>query len=186
MTRGAQAASIEEPDDRELVLLARNGDREAFGRLVRRHQSRVFALGIRYFRNAADADDLVQETFLRAWRALGRFDVDRPLVPWLMRIGANWALTQLETRKRHGDEELDESIQWKGPSPEADVDRTRLYEAVNRAVDALPEEQRVVLHLRITEGLSYREIAEALAWPIGTVMSRLSRARETLRAKVKR
>ncbi len=186
MADEAAAARGEDPDDRDLVLRAKEGDRAAFGILVRRYQRRVFAMGLRWFRNADDADDVVQETFLRAWRALDRFEEDRPLAPWLLRIASNWAKTQVETRKRRGGEELDERIRWEGPSPEDDVDAARRREAVNRAVDALPEDQRLVLHLRVSEGLSYREISETLDVPIGTVMSRLSRARETLRARVKR
>jgi RNA polymerase sigma-70 factor (ECF subfamily) len=172
--------------DRDLVLRAKGGDREAFGILVRRYQRRVFALGLRWFRNADDADDVVQETFLRAWRALDRFEEDRPLAPWLLRIASNWARTQVETRKRRGGEELDESIRWEGPSPEEELDKGRRREAIVRAVEELPEDQRVVLHLRVSEGLSYREISDTLDVPIGTVMSRLSRARETLRTRVNR
>lgn len=175
-----------EAEDRDLVLRARGGDREAFGILVRRYQRRVFALGLRWFHNADDADDVVQETFLRAWRALDRFEEDRPLAPWLLRIASNWARTQVETRKRRGGEELDESIRWEGPSPEEELDKSRQREAIVRAVEELPEDQRVVLHLRVSEGLSYREISDTLDVPIGTVMSRLSRARETLRTRVKR
>jgi RNA polymerase sigma-70 factor (ECF subfamily) len=175
-----------EPEDALLVERARGGDRDAFGVLARRYQRRVFALGLRYFREAADADDLVQETFLRAWRALDRYDVERPFAPWLFRIAANWALTQLETRRRRGGEELTESLEWDGPSPAESADSARLRREVTAAVNALPEDQRVVLHLRVTEDLSYREIAETLDVPIGTVMSRLARARETLRGKVKR
>lgn len=174
------------PDDAELVGRARHGDRQAFGILVRRYQRRVFALGLRHFREKADAEDLVQETFLRAWRALDRFDETRPFAPWLFRIARNWSLTQLETRKRRGDAELGDEIAWSGPSPDEDAERRRLRADVNRAVGELPEEQRVILHLRVAEGMSYREIADTLEVPIGTVMSRLARARETLRGKVER
>jgi RNA polymerase sigma-70 factor (ECF subfamily) len=79
--------------DGELVGRAKDGDRGAFGQLVLRHQRRVFALGLRWFRNADDADDLVQETFVRAWRALDRFDETRPFAPWLITIAVNRAKT---------------------------------------------------------------------------------------------
>ncbi|GJM43737.1 MAG: RNA polymerase sigma factor [Gemmatimonadota bacterium] len=181
-----KAAAAEEPEDRDLVVLSKRGDRAAFATLVQRYQRRVFALGLRYFRNDADADDLVQETFLRAWRALDRFEEDRPLAPWLFRIAANWALTQIEGRKRRPSEELTDEHHWQGPSPEEHTDASRLRREVNRALSELPEDQRVVLHLRAAEGLSYREIADTLDVPIGTVMSRLGRARETMRRKVKR
>jgi RNA polymerase sigma-70 factor (ECF subfamily) len=165
------------------VDLARRGDRTAFGRLLRRHQRRVFALGMRWFRSADDADDLVQETFIRVWRSLERFDPARPFVPWLMTIAVNRAKT-FAARARPEVEAVDERIPWDGPSPEENAERARLAQDVAAAMDRLPEEQRVVLHLRAVDGLAYREIAEALDIPIGTVMSRLSRAREHLRARL--
>jgi RNA polymerase sigma-70 factor, ECF subfamily len=128
----------------------------------------------------------VQETFLRAWRALDRFDETRPFAPWLLRIATNWSRTQLETRKRRGGEELGDDLAWSGPSPDEDAEKRQLRDGVNRAVAQLPREQRVVLHLRVVEGMSYREIADTLEMPIGTVMSRLARAREILRGKVER
>jgi RNA polymerase sigma-70 factor (ECF subfamily) len=174
------------PEDRELVLRARQGDRAAFGLLVRRHQRRIHGLGVRLLRDRDDADDLVQETFVRAWRALERFDPERPLLPWLYRIATNRAMSLLEIRRRRPAEELTEAVADPGPSPQEDAERRRLHREVRREVDRLPEEQRVVLILRAAEDLSYREIAEVLGVPIGTVMSRLSRARETLRKKVRR
>jgi RNA polymerase sigma-70 factor (ECF subfamily) len=181
--QAAAADAAAEPADAALVALAKRGDRAAFGRLLRRHQRRVFALGLRWFRNADDADDLVQETFLRVWRSLERFDVDRPFVPWLMTIAVNRAKTFVE--RARPTEELDERAAWEGPSPEEDAERALLAREVRAAVDALPEEQRIVLHLRAVEGLAYREISEALGVPIGTVMSRLSRARERLRGRLR-
>ena len=86
--------------DGDLVRRAQAGDREAFGVIVRRYQRRVFAVGIRMLRNRSDAEDLVQETFLRAYRALDRFEPDRPLAPWLYRIATNRALSSLGRRRR--------------------------------------------------------------------------------------
>jgi RNA polymerase sigma-70 factor (ECF subfamily) len=163
----------------ELVRKAKEGDRDAFAALVRLHQPRVFALGMRWFRNASDADDLVQETFVRVWTSRERIDADRPFAPWVITIAVNRAKT-MSARARNA-EELDESLVWEGPSPEEDADRARLAGAVQRGMAALPEDQRVVLHLRAVDSLSYREIAGALDVPIGTVMSRLARARESLR-----
>jgi len=173
-------------DESGLIRQAQAGDQAAFGVLVRRYQRRVFGLGNRFFDNSDDAEDLVQETFLRAWRALDRFDLARPFAPWLMRIASNRALTEIATRKRRGNEELDESLAWSGPAADEDLERRELQQAVGRAVGELPDDQRMILLLRATEGLSYREISEALDIPIGTVMSRLARARETMRKKVKR
>lgn len=168
--------------DGELVGRAKDGDRGAFGQLVLRHQRRVFALGLRWFRNADDADDLVQETFVRAWRALDRFDETRPFAPWLITIAVNRAKT-MAGRARPA-EELHESILWGGPSPAEDAERARLESDVQNAMSTLPQEQRVVLHLRAVESMSYREISDALDIPIGTVMSRLARARDEMKRKL--
>jgi RNA polymerase sigma-70 factor (ECF subfamily) len=170
--------------DGELVARAKDGDRGAFGQLVRRYQRRVFALGMRWFRNADDADDLVQETFVRAWRAVERFDETRPFAPWILAIAANRARTMVG--RARPSEELDESILWEGPSPAEDAERARLESDVQAAMKALPQDQRIVLHMRAVESLSYREIAETLEVPIGTVMSRLARAREEMRRKLGR
>lgn len=175
-----------EPPDRDLLVRARDGDRDAFGTLIRRHQQRIFGLGARLLGNATEADDLVQDTFLRVWRALDRFDEARPFVPWLVRIATNRALDVLNARSRRAGEEALEALPWEGPSPDEDVDRARLRKEVMRALQTLPDDQRSVLVLRAYEGLSYREIADALELPIGTVMSRLARARETMRRRVRR
>lgn len=175
-----------DPEDRDLILRAQSGDRNAFGILVRRHQRRVHGLGFRILRNAADADDLVQETFLRAWRALDRFEAGRPIAPWLLRIASNHAMTMLDSRRRRPAEELTEQVPSPGPTADETVDRERLHERIRKEVERLPEDQRVILALRAGEEYSYREIADLLDVPIGTVMSRLSRARETLRKRVRR
>jgi RNA polymerase sigma-70 factor (ECF subfamily) len=174
------------PDDRDLILRSRNGDRQAFGALVRRYQQRVHALGIRLLGSSDDADDLVQETFLRAWRALDRFDPGRPLAPWLARIATNRALSTLAGRSRRRMEEIAESLPSGVPLPDEDESRRRFRERVQRALLRLPDDQRAVIALRAGEELSYREIAEVLDVPIGTVMSRLSRAREALRRSLGR
>ena len=168
--------------DGELLSRAKTGDRGAFGQLVLRHQRRVFALGLRWFRNADDADDLVQETFVRAWRALDRFDETKPFAPWLITIAVNRAKTM--AGRTRPTEELHESILWEGPSPAEDAERARLESDVHKAMKTLPQEQRIVLHLRAVESMSYREISEALGIPIGTVMSRLARARDEMKRKL--
>jgi RNA polymerase sigma-70 factor (ECF subfamily) len=177
---------VEEPGDAELVLRARDGDRAAFGVLVRRHQRSIHGIGLRFLRNEADADDLVQETFLRAWNAIDRFDPERPLLPWLRRIATNWALNRIDASKRHGEEEWTDTMPSPQRSAEEDLDRARLQRKVKAALDGLPPDQRMILTLRAHDGLSYREIADTLDVPIGTVMSRLARARETMRKRVPR
>jgi RNA polymerase sigma-70 factor (ECF subfamily) len=173
---------VEVPWASELVALAKRGDRTAFGRLLRRHQRRVYALGLRWLRNADDADDLVQETFVRVWQSIARFDETRPFAPWVVTIAVNRAKTKLAGRRLT--EEVDETIAWEGPSPLENAETAFLARNVRGAVAGLPEDQRVVLHLRAVEGLSYAEIASALEIPVGTVMSRLGRAREALRKRL--
>jgi RNA polymerase sigma-70 factor (ECF subfamily) len=182
----AGVAGAVDADEAQLIRRAQNGEREALGILVRRYQRRVFGLGMRFFGNADDAEDLVQDTFVRAWRGLDRFDVSRPFLPWLLRIAANRALTEIATRKRRGGVELDENLVWDGPGADEDVARREMRVAVERALQELPDDQRMILLLRASDGLSYRDIAEALNIPIGTVMSRLSRAREAMRRKMNR
>jgi len=175
-----------EPDDRGLVLAAQSGDRAAFGTLVRRYQRGVHGIGMRFFRNEADADDLVQETFVRAWRAIDRFDADRPLLPWLRRIATNWALNRLDASRRHGEEELTDALPSTAVAADDELASKRLREDVERALQELPADQRMILILRAVDGLSYQEIADTIDVPIGTVMSRLARAREAMRRKVTR
>jgi RNA polymerase sigma-70 factor (ECF subfamily) len=139
------ATPLAGPPERELVERAKRGDRNAFGRLLRLHQRRVFALGMRWLRNADDADDLVQETFVRAWQALHRFDESRPFAPWILTIAANRAKTMAGRARPL--EEVDEQIAWEGPSPADDAETSLLARDVRAAVDTLPEEQRLVLHL---------------------------------------
>ncbi len=172
--------------EREWIRCAQDGDREAFGHLIRRYQRRIFALGLRFFGNADDAEDLVQDTFLRAWRNVHRFEEERSFAPWLFRIATNRALTEIETRKRRGGDELDERIAWTGPGADEDLERKQLRAEVDHAVAGLPDDQRMVLLLRTAEGMSYRAISDTLDIPIGTVMSRLARARETIRKRVRR
>jgi RNA polymerase sigma-70 factor (ECF subfamily) len=184
--RGVTTAHGDGPpgDEADVIRRAQAGDRQALGILVRRYQRRVFALGIRFFGNRDDAEDLVQDTFVRAWRGLDRFDLTRPFAPWLMRIASNRALTEIATRKRRAGVELDESMAWDGPGADEDLERRELQRRVGRALHELPEDQRMILLLRVSDGMSYRDIAASLDIPIGTVMSRLSRAREAMRRKV--
>jgi len=176
-------ASSSESDSAEALLVARarRGDQAAFGQVVRAHQRRVYATALRIVRCHAVADDVAQEAFVRAWRSLESFDLSRPFGPWICRIAANLALNHVRS-PRSREEGLPER---EDPAPGVDSPLGRLLDAeATRALDAaiseLPAEQRAVFVLRAVEELSYAEIAEALGIPAGTVMSRLSRARERL------
>ena len=173
------------PDAAEADLLARarDGNLFAFDEIVKRYQRRVYATAIRIVRRHDVADDVVQEAFLRAHQALGRFDLARPFGPWICRIAANLAVNHVRS-PRAREEALPEAhaeTPVPGGSPLAGVLETEARTELARALDGLSADQRAVFVLRVFEELSYKEIAESLEISIGTVMSRLSRARERLR-----
>jgi RNA polymerase sigma-70 factor, ECF subfamily len=167
----------------ELIVKAQAGDPSAYEDLVRRYQRRVYAVAFRILRRHDAADDICQEAFLRGHAALDRFDVARPFGPWIARIAANLAINERRS-PRSREEELPEEYVLRSPEPgplRALLER-EAGEMLERALAQLPLEQRAIFVLRTFEDLSYQEIAEALDLPPGTVMSRLSRAREKLRA----
>ena len=173
-------------DDEELIALSREGDLDAFNRLVERYQSRVYRLAYRMV-GAASADDAAQDAFISAFKSLRSFRGGN-FRSWLLRITANVCRDQLRASKRKGGASLDEMLEagaWAPPStgrsPEEAATDAELNAAIMAAVAALPPDQRVVLVLIDIEGYSYEETAEAVAASLGTVKSRLSRAREKVR-----
>ncbi len=176
-------ASEADPAERDLLRKAAGGNLFAFEEIVRRYQRRVYGVALRIVRRHDVADDVAQDTFIRAWRALGSFDLARPFGPWICRIAANLAVNHVRS-PRSREESLPEGHDEQ-PTAAADaLDDVLDAEAravLGRALLALPAEQRAVFVLRVHEELSYKEIAETLDLSIGTVMSRLSRAREKLR-----
>ena len=160
---------------------------DAFESLVRKHQHRVYALCRRLTGAHQSADDLAQETFIKAYFALGRFDAAWPLYPWLRRIALNAGLNYLKARSR--ERSLDEgslgdrSAPRSAPAddPEERLERAEFEARFDGAVESLPPEQKSVFVLRFHEGLSYEDISRALDLPLGTVMSRLNRARQKLK-----
>lgn len=178
------APAAADPAEGDLLARARSGDLAAFEEIVGRYQRRVYGVAYRIVRRHDVADDVAQETFMRAHRALDTFDVARPFGPWICRIAANLAINHVRS-PQFREEELPEG-HAEMPAPAAGSPLARVLDREARAVlDAamarLPAEQRAVFALRVVEELSYKEIAEALDISIGTVMSRLSRAREKLR-----
>ena len=173
--------------DAELVTRSKAGDIEAFGELVRRYQKPVFRIVLRMVKSPDDADDLTQDTFVRAHRGLKTFKDEFDFHPWLYRIAVNQAINFLNKRKRQAAVDLDDVPERDiktGPEPESPLQSASRQELLTRleaALDRLPEEQRTVFLLRVQEGLSYEEIAESMDTPKGTVMSRLARARMALR-----
>ena len=166
-----------------LLVQARGGNLFAFEEIVRRYQRRVYATAYRIVRRHEVADDVAQEAFIRAFRNLDRYDAQRPFGPWICRIAANLALNHV--RSPLGREEALPDGHAETPSaaagPLQDVLDTEARAMLDRALADLPADQRSVFCLRVFEELSYKEIAEALGISMGTVMSRLSRAREKLR-----
>ena len=185
-------------DDRELVAAAKGGERSAFDQLVVRHQDKVFNMSYRILGDREEALDCSQEIFLSAYRGLGRFDDRARFGTWLYRITVNRCRDQI---RRRGFRKYTRpvSLDASGPDEESDgalepaarestpLERASTGERtalVNTALQELPEDAREILLLRDLQGLSYEEVAEILEVPIGTVRSRLSRARGLLRERL--
>lgn len=176
-------------DSPGFVERLRRGDERAFEELVIAYQHRVFGVAVRMLGNAAEAEEIAQETFIRAHRALGGFRGDARLSTWLYAITSRLCLTRLATSERratrYGEDALlrlsDDRV-----DPAADVERGEVETALQRAIAELPEERRLVIVLRDLEGLSYEEIAETLDLELGTVRSRIHRGRQDLKDKLER
>ena len=173
--------------DEELVRLVRGGETDAFAEVVRRVQRPAYRLALRITRHAEDADDVVQESLVKAYQALDRFQLGRALSPWILTIVARTALSLLRQGKRRAAASLDDpgpegqaSLAERSADPAADPAVWERRLDVERAFSRLSEEHRVILSLRVEGDLSYASIAETLDVPLGTVMSRLARARESL------
>jgi len=173
--------------DGELVRLVREGEADAYAELVRRTRRSGYRLARRITRNHEDADDVLQESYVKAFRALDRFAADRPFGPWFLTIVARTALSSIRDSKRRAAESLDEpgpdgtaSLGERVADPAHDPATLERRVRVERAYARLSEDHRIVLALRVDADLSYAAIAEALSVPVGTVMSRLARAREAL------
>jgi RNA polymerase sigma-70 factor (ECF subfamily) len=189
MNRDAERISSAGPPDDALIAAAQRGEQAAFGEIVRRYQRAVYRVAYALTRNASDADDLAQETFVRAWGAIGRFDIGQPLYPWLARICTNQAFSLFRTRKRRPETPLEPLLeagqQWgMEDDPAEHTARSERDERLRACFEALAPEHQSVLALRAIKDLAYDEIAQALGVPVGTVMSRLSRARAELKRRM--
>jgi RNA polymerase sigma-70 factor (ECF subfamily) len=176
--------------DQALVERVQQGDRSAFDMLVVRYQHKVVKLIMRYVRDQAEAQDVAQEAFIKAYRAIPRFRGDSAFYTWLYRIAINTAKNHLVAAKRRP---LDYNMDIQDPeqydmharlkdvdTPEGTLLSEEIRETVNQAIEALPEDLRTAIMLRELEGMSYEEIATAMECPVGTVRSRIFRAREAI------
>ena len=182
---------VDPGDEAALVTLAQGGDEAAFTEIVRRYQRAVYRVAYALTRNASDADDPAQQTFVRAYQALGRFRVGEPLYPWLSRIAVNLTYSLFRRRRRRPETSIEPLVeagrQWAATDdPEAEAAERERTSHLEQAFSGLKPEHQSILVLRAVQDLSYEEIAQALDVPLGTVMSRLSRARAELKARLKK
>lgn len=173
--------------EQELVRAAAGGDTEAFARLVRTYENKIYSLAFRMCGSADDASDIAQEAFLAAWRGLPSFRGDSGFATWLYRLTSNAAIDYLRRQKKQrgdmslDDEELGLDAVDTGPGPQDAAERTEVRSVVAAGLQELSEGHRQVLVLREIQGLSYEEITDVLEVDLGTVKSRISRARSALR-----
>jgi RNA polymerase sigma-70 factor (ECF subfamily) len=177
---------VREPDAHhdDLLVRLRRGDSRAFEDLVRRYQHRVFGVGLRMLGSRAEAEEIAQETFLRAHRALAEFRGEARLGTWLYGIASR--LASSERRHPRADDDALDRVPANVADAATALERTELEAALHQAIAELPDERRIVIVLRDVEGLAYEEISEALGLELGTVRSRLHRARMELKAKLER
>lgn len=180
--------------DKELVLRVQQGDKSAYDLLVIKYQHKIVQLVNRFVKDPVEAQDVAQEAFIKAYRALGGFRGDSAFYTWLYRIAINTAKNYLVSRsRRYSDYEVDvqeaeqveNAPQLKGmDTPDSILMNEQIVEAIKSAIEKLPEEMRTAIMLREFEGMSYEEIAQAMECPVGTVRSRIFRAREAIDQKL--
>lgn len=182
--------------DQQLVEKAQRGDQKAFGLLVAKYQRKLARLLSRMIRDPAEVEDVTQEAFIKAYRALANFRGDSAFYTWLYRIGINTAKNYLAAQGRRAPTTTefeiedaegfdDASLLREIDTPERLLHTQQIARTVNAAIEALPEDLRTAVTLREIDGLSYDEIAEVMNCPIGTVRSRIFRAREAISAKLR-
>ncbi len=171
--------------DLALITRLRQGDQSAFDTLVRQHQKALFRLAYRMTRNADDAKDISQEAFLRAYRGLEAFDGRSSLSTWLYRITVNLCLSHLKHHRPSGEDTLIENTPDRSTQPLEELEERERLRALGEAVAALPPQQQATLLLRVHHGLPYREIAEIMESPEGTVRVNYFHAVAKLRTQLK-
>lgn len=180
--------------DAALVKRVQEGDKKAFDLLVLKYQSKIINLVMRYLRDPDEANDVAQEAFLKAYRALPKFRGDSAFYTWLYRIAVNTAKNYLVAVKRRPveyDLDLQDPEQYEMQARLKDIDspegmllKDEVQKTIDKAVEALPEDLRTAIILREMEGMTYEEIAETMECPVGTVRSRIFRAREAISKRI--
>jgi RNA polymerase sigma-70 factor, ECF subfamily len=182
--------------DRQLVVRAQQGDKQAFNLLVEKYQRKLSRLLSRFIRDQAEVEDVTQEAFIKAYRALPAFRGDSAFYTWLYRIGINTAKNYLMAMGRRAPtsteveaedaESFEEGEQLRDiNTPESVLLTNEIAETVNSTIEQLPEELRRAIQMRELEGMSYEDIAQAMDCPIGTVRSRIFRAREAIAERLR-
>ncbi len=176
--------------DQRLVERVQKGDKRAFDLLVKKYQHKIIALIGRYVNDLHEQQDIAQEAFIKAYRAIGNFRAESAFYTWLYRIAINTAKNHLVSRSRRppgSDVEVEDAENFSffdgmsdKASPEANLIRDELEERIFATIDLLPDDLKTAISLREFEGLSYEEIAEIMQCPVGTVRSRIFRAREAI------
>jgi len=188
-------AGDDHADEADLVAKSRGGDTQAFDRLITLHRDRVYMIANHILRNNDDALDVAQETFLRAWKNLSRFDGSASLGSWLSRIATNASIDLIRRRQVRPQTEFESApmsidaasrtTPAQPAKPGDSIDRTEIRERFARALGTLSPEHRAVVVLKEVEDLSYQEIADSVGCSIGTVMSRLFYARKKLQNELR-
>lgn len=177
-------------EEKQLITKAQKGDKDAFAALVKAHEKRVFSIAFRLVRNHEDALDLSQEAFLNAWRGIGTFRSEASFATWISRLTSNICIDFIRKRVRRQEIETAMSLEMEEGSldlpdtrydPQEHLAKDELYHTLEEGLAMLPQGQRQALVLREWGGLSYDEIALAMQTDLGTVKSRISRARSSLR-----
>lgn len=189
-SEGRSAVSV----DKELVKRVQRGDKKAFDILVLKYQHKIIQLISRYIKDSSEALDVAQEAFIKAYRALANFRGESAFYTWLYRIAINTAKNHLVSKARRLSENgIDAQVaeQYEGASrlkvqdtPEHILLAEEIASTIHRAIDELPDELRIAISLREFEGMSYEEIGQAMNCPVGTVRSRIFRAREAIDKKI--
>jgi RNA polymerase sigma-70 factor (ECF subfamily) len=181
-------------DDAEILRRCRTGDERAYRELVDRYRRQVYSMALRMLRREEDAEDVAQETFIRVFRALDRYDPARPFAAWLFTIAARLSIDHIRRRRQtplslfqrdaETQEERTIDVVDPGLGPEELTSRNEEERRAQRLIDSLPPHYRIVVMMRHQQDLSYEEIADALRLPLGTVKARIHRARALLKREL--